>query len=60
MVRLDAILTAIALAVAPLLGLTIWAFGRGIERQSRRYHEQESALFSTMQETLSSIRFVQA
>jgi ATP-binding cassette subfamily B protein/subfamily B ATP-binding cassette protein MsbA len=60
MIRLDAVLTAIALAVAPLLGLTIWVFGRGIERQSRRYHEQESALFSTMQETLTSIRFVQA
>jgi ATP-binding cassette subfamily B protein/subfamily B ATP-binding cassette protein MsbA len=60
MVRLDAVLTAIALAVAPLLGAAVWAFGRGIERQSRRYHEQESALFSTMQETLSSIRFVQA
>jgi ATP-binding cassette subfamily B protein/subfamily B ATP-binding cassette protein MsbA len=60
MVRLDVVLTAIALAVAPLLGLTIWAFGRGIERQSRRYHEQESALVSTMQETLNAIRFVQA
>jgi ABC-type multidrug transport system fused ATPase/permease subunit len=60
MVRLDTLLTAIALAVAPVLGLTIWAFGRGIERQSRRVHDQESALFSTMQETLSSIRFVQA
>ena len=60
MVRLDAALTAIALAVAPLLGLSIWAFGRGIEHQSRRYHEQESALVSTMQETLSSIRFVLA
>jgi ATP-binding cassette subfamily B protein/subfamily B ATP-binding cassette protein MsbA len=60
MVRLDVVLTLIALAVAPLLGLTIWAFGRGIERQSRRYHEQESALFSTMQETLNAIRFVQA
>jgi ATP-binding cassette subfamily B protein/subfamily B ATP-binding cassette protein MsbA len=60
MARLDAVLTAIALAVAPLLGLTIWGFGRGIERLSKRYHEQESALFSTMQETLSSIRFVQA
>jgi ATP-binding cassette subfamily B protein/subfamily B ATP-binding cassette protein MsbA len=60
MLRLDGVLTAIALAVGPLLGVTIWAFGRGIERQSRRYHEQESALVSTMQETLTSIRFVQA
>jgi ATP-binding cassette subfamily B protein/subfamily B ATP-binding cassette protein MsbA len=60
MVRLDAVLTAIAMAVAPSLGLIIWGFGRGIERQSRRYHERESALFSTMQESLSSIRFVQA
>jgi ATP-binding cassette subfamily B protein len=60
MVRLDLVLTTIALAVAPVLGLTIWVFGRGIERQSRRYHEQESALFSTMQETLTSIRFVHA
>lgn len=60
MVRIDAVLTGIALAVGPLLGLTIWAFGRGIERRSRDYHEQESALFSAMQETLTAIRFVQA
>jgi ATP-binding cassette subfamily B protein/subfamily B ATP-binding cassette protein MsbA len=60
MVRLDAVLAAIALLVAPLLGLTIWSFGRGIERQSRRYHEQESALYCTLQETLSAIRFIQA
>jgi len=60
LVRLDLVLTAVAMAVAPMLGLTIWGFGRGIERQSRRYHEQESALVCTMQETLSSIRFVQA
>jgi ATP-binding cassette, subfamily B, bacterial len=60
MIRLDATLTAIALTVAPLLALAIRAFGRGIERRSRRYHEQESALVSTLQETLSSIRFVQA
>jgi ATP-binding cassette subfamily B protein/subfamily B ATP-binding cassette protein MsbA len=60
MVRLDLVLTTIALAVAPMLGLTIWVFGRGIEWQSRRYHEQESALFCTMQESLSAIRFILA
>jgi ATP-binding cassette subfamily B protein/subfamily B ATP-binding cassette protein MsbA len=60
MLRLDGLLTLIALAVGPTLGLTIWAFGRRIERQSRQYHEQEIELVCTMQETLSAIRFIQA
>src|SRR5690606_1874718 len=58
--RLDVLLTLIALVTAPLLGLQVFAFGRAIERSAKRYHEQESGLFSLLQETLSSIRAIQA
>ena len=45
-------------AVAPARSVDLGV--QRIEHQSRRYHEQESALFSTMQETLNAIRFVRA
>jgi ATP-binding cassette subfamily B protein/subfamily B ATP-binding cassette protein MsbA len=60
MLRMDALLTAIALGITPAFWLMIKGFGRAIERRSKRYHDQESALHCTMQESLSSIRAVQA
>ncbi|MDB5293890.1 MAG: transporter related [Phycisphaerales bacterium] len=60
MVRLDLVLTAIALAIAPAFWLLIKLFGRAIAQRSKRYQDQESALYCTMQESLSSIRAIQA
>jgi ABC-type multidrug transport system fused ATPase/permease subunit len=60
MLRLDALLTLITLAIAPAFLLTIRFFGRKIDELSKRYHQSESGLVSTVQESLSSIRAVQA
>jgi ABC-type multidrug transport system fused ATPase/permease subunit len=60
MLRLYPWLTLAALIVAPLFLLTIHGFGRRIDELSKRYHENESGLVSTIQESLSSIRAVQA
>ncbi len=60
MLRLDPWLTLAALIVAPLFLLTIRGFGHRIDELSKRYHENESGLVSTIQESLSSIRAVQA
>jgi ATP-binding cassette, subfamily B, bacterial len=60
MLRLDFTLTLIALCITPLFWLLIKSFGRAIERRSKRYHDQESAMYCTMQESLSSIRAIQA
>jgi len=60
MIRLDPLLTFITLAVAPFFFLTIRLFGRQIDAASKQYHENESALVSSVQESLSSIRAVQA
>ena len=60
MVRMNPWLTLVTLAVAPLFLLIIRGFSRQIDEQSRRYHENESALVATVQESLSSIRAIQA
>jgi ATP-binding cassette, subfamily B, bacterial len=60
MFRIDPWLTVVAIAVAPLFWILIQAFGKTIERQSAQYHRQESSLISFIQESLSSIRAVQA
>ena len=60
MLRLDWLLTVTAIGIAPVFWFLIRGFGRPIERRSKRYHEEESALVSTLQESLSSIRAVQA
>lgn len=60
MLRTDLLLTLIALAITPAFWFMIKGFGRRIERRSRAYHEQESALYCTIQESLSSLRAVQA
>ena len=59
MVRIDLMMTLITLAAAPLFFLTITVFGRRIEAGSRRYHENETALVTALQEALVSIRAIQ-
>jgi ATP-binding cassette, subfamily B, bacterial len=60
MIHVNALLTLTTLAVTPLFILTIRGFSRRINEQSRHYHESESALLATVQESVSSIRAVQA
>jgi ATP-binding cassette, subfamily B, bacterial len=60
MLQVNWMLTLVTLAVAPLFVLIIRGFSRRIDRQSRVYHENESKLVSTVQESLSSIRAIQA
>ena len=60
MSSLDGPLTLVTLAVAPCFYFLIRSFGSRIEKCSKDYHERESALVSTLQESLSSIRAVQA
>ena len=59
MVRIDLMMTLITLAAAPLFFFTITIFGRRIEAGSRRYHENETALVTALQEALVSIRAIQ-
>jgi ATP-binding cassette, subfamily B, bacterial len=60
MLRMNWLLTITTLAVAPLFVLIIRGFSKRIDQQSRRYHENESKLVSSVQESLSSIRAIQA
>jgi len=60
MLRLDVTMTLITLATAPLFLFLIKGFGGRIDERSQEYHQQESALVSDAQESLSSIRAVQA
>src|SRR5207253_2278755 len=60
MARMNPLLTLTTMSAAPLFILIIRGFSRRIDEQSRRYHENESALVSTVQESLSSIRAIQA
>ena len=52
--------TLIALSVAPLLFLVVYAFTRRIKAASRAVRKRESALLSDVAEVLTSIRVVQA
>lgn len=60
MLRINVLLTLVTLAAAPLFLMIIRGFRRVIDEQSRRYHQHESAIVATMQESLSSIRAIQA
>jgi ATP-binding cassette, subfamily B, bacterial len=60
MARMDLALTLVAAAIAPIFWGCIRLFSAKIERASRRYHENESVLLSTVQESLSSMRTMQA
>jgi ABC-type multidrug transport system fused ATPase/permease subunit len=60
MLQINVPLTLTTMAAAPLFVLIIRGFSKTIDRQSRQYHESESALVSSVQESLSSIRAIQA
>ncbi|MGV3773411.1 MAG: ABC transporter ATP-binding protein [Verrucomicrobiales bacterium] len=60
MLQINVLLTITTMAVAPLFLLIIRGFSKRIDEQSRRYHQNESALVATVQESLSSIRAIQA
>ena len=60
MLRVNPLLTLVTLAAAPMFFVIIRGFGRRVDEESRRYHENESALVSSIQEALSSIRVIQA
>jgi ATP-binding cassette subfamily B protein len=60
MLNINAPITLVTLAVVPLFYFIIRFFGRRIDEQSRRYHEHESQLVATVQESLSAIRAIQA
>jgi ATP-binding cassette subfamily B protein len=60
MLQMDVLLTVIALSIAPAFWLLIRGFGRQIEQRSVSYHQQESSLLSSVQESLSAIRAVQS
>ncbi|MEY3480378.1 MAG: ABC-type multidrug transport system, ATPase and permease component [Verrucomicrobiota bacterium] len=60
MVRLDAKLTLLSLAVVPLIVFTIYWFAKKIRSQSTTIQERESALLATLQEGLASVRMVHA
>jgi ATP-binding cassette subfamily B protein/subfamily B ATP-binding cassette protein MsbA len=60
LLRVDPTLTAVAVVVVPVFWFTIRAFSHTIEQRSKHYHESESRLVSALQESLSSIRAVQA
>lgn len=60
MLNLNIRLTFVTLAVTPLFYFIIRGFGRRINDQSRAYHQHESNLVASVQETLSAIRAIQA
>ncbi len=60
MLRFDIVLTLLALAVAPALALTIKHYNRLIADVSTQYHTHESKVSAMIQESLSSIRTIQA
>jgi ABC-type multidrug transport system fused ATPase/permease subunit len=60
MLRLDVTLTIITAATAPLLWLNIKSHQRRISSRAKRFHESESALAANLQESLTSIRVIQA
>ncbi|HWF18525.1 MAG TPA: ABC transporter ATP-binding protein [Verrucomicrobiae bacterium] len=60
MFRINVLLTLVTMAVTPLFWVIIRGFSRKLDAQSKRYHESESLLVSIIQESLSSIRAVQA
>ena len=60
MLQMNVWLTLVTLAVTPCFVVVIRGFSRRIDRESRQYHEHESALVSALQESLSGIRAIQA
>jgi len=60
MLKMDWELTVIALCILPLVVFAIYYYANRVRRQSTTIQERESAVLSTVQEGLSSVRMVQA
>ena len=60
MMKMDWQLTLIALCILPLVISAIYYFANRVRRQSTTIQERESAVLTTVQEGLSSVRMVQA
>lgn len=60
MLKIDALMTFLSLAVVPLIVFTIHHYAKRIRSQSTTIQERESDLLATVQEGLSSIRLVHA
>jgi ATP-binding cassette subfamily B protein/subfamily B ATP-binding cassette protein MsbA len=60
MLRLDWVLTLLALAVCPVLFVTISAMSKRINTAATIAHERESTIYSLVQRTMSAIRVIQA
>lgn len=60
MVRINWMMTLVTLAAAPLFLLIIKKFGPKIDVNSTAYHKEEERLVASVQESLASIRAVQA
>ena len=60
MTRLDAGLTLLALAVAPLMTAAAWIFGRPIREAARSRRDIESRIQSHVHQTLTGVTVVQA
>ncbi len=60
MVRLDWLLTLLALAICPALVLTISLMSRKIVAAATYFRERESEVFSVVQRAMSAIRIIQA
>jgi len=60
MLRFDVVLTLLALVVAPALALVIKFYNRRITAVSTEYHDRESKVSALIQESLASIRTIQA
>jgi ATP-binding cassette subfamily B multidrug efflux pump len=53
-------LATLAIAMLPLLALTLWVFNRSIQETSVASEKSNSALFAFIEETLSQLKIVQA
>jgi ATP-binding cassette subfamily B protein len=60
MLRLDWLLTLLALSVCPLLFVTISTMSAHITAAATAAHERESAIYALVQRTMSAIRVIQA
>jgi ATP-binding cassette subfamily B protein len=58
--RIDAVLAAIALVVAPAIGLVTWAYRRRLRQRHREVKRLESSALSVVQEVLTSLRVVKS
>jgi ATP-binding cassette subfamily B protein len=60
MLRIDLTLTVVTVMTVPVLWLNLKWFEKRIEQRAKGFHESESAISSRVQESLSSIRVIQA